>query len=128
MPSKDYFLLAQHFSCFHTTLNIQYQKQIGQKQISTCSNDSFSPIHIRRLSYDKTIETLENEPATLVVYMELANRNLEIHQEYLVYDWNNFFSELGGLVGLLLGYSMLTFYDQVKGIILHILSKLKTTK
>ena len=75
------------------------------------------------MSYDKTIENEENEPAMLVLYLELENRNRERHEEYLVYDWNKFFADFGGLVGLLLGYSMLTFYDQVKGIILHMLGK-----
>ena len=41
-------------------------------------------LNFNRLSYDKTIESSENEPATLVLYLELKNRNRERHQEYLV--------------------------------------------
>jgi hypothetical protein len=41
-------------------------------------------LNFNRLSYDKTIENSENEPATLVLYLELKNRNRERHEEYLV--------------------------------------------
>ena len=54
--------------------------------------------------------------------MELKNANQETHEEYYVYDFAMFFADFGGHVGLLLGYSLLTFYDQVKGIIIKMIT------
>ena len=65
----------------------------------------------------------ENGPARLVLFLELKNKNREMHQEYHVYDWTTFFADFGGHVGLLLGYSLLTFYDQVKSLVLNMLGK-----
>jgi len=36
---------------------------------------------------------------------------MTVKKEYLVYDGGNLFADLGGLMGILLGASMLTFYD-----------------
>ena len=65
-----------------------FNKQRFRNYISTASN-SFKLqlmifLNFNRLSYDKTIENSENEPATLVLYLELKNRNRERHEEYLV--------------------------------------------
>ena len=45
--------------------------------------------------------------------MELKNQDREVHTEYYVYNWVTFFADFGGIVGFLLGYSVLSFYDKV---------------
>ena len=41
---------------------------------------------------------------------ELSN---EEKKQYVVYDFNSFIAEVGGFMGLLLGYSILSLYDEV---------------
>ena len=60
---------------------------------------------------------------TLVLYLELKNQNEEKHEDYYVYDWIAFLSDFGGVVGLLLGYSLLTFYDQVKVVAINMIRR-----
>ena len=87
--------------------------------LKTCDIVEYYP----ELTYDKTTVTSEGESARLVLFLELKNQNPERYEEYYVYDWTTFFSDFGGHVGLLLGYSLLTFYDQVKGLILNMINK-----
>ncbi len=36
-----------------------------------------------------------------------------IEEEYIVYDWFSFLADCGGMGGILLGFSMLSFFDWV---------------
>lgn len=65
------------------------------------------------MTYDKTDEIVPEKKAFLELYLELKNQNREVHTEYYIYDWVSFFAEFGGIVGFLLGYSVLSFYDKV---------------
>ena len=65
------------------------------------------------MTYDKTDEVGPKEKANLTLYLELKNQDREVHTEYYVYNWVTFFADFGGIVGFLLGYSVLSFYDKV---------------
>ena len=84
----------------------------------TCALKEYHP----ELTYDK-IKSSHN--ATLVLFLELKNQNEERHEDYYVYDWVAFLSDFGGVVGLLLGYSLLTFYDQVKVVATNMVKRTK---
>ena len=45
--------------------------------------------------------------------MELfyPNKDYTVVEEYIGYDFSSFVSDFGGYLGLLLGHSILTFYD-----------------
>ena len=85
---KVYTAMISHIFAQPYTFQMTFNKQRFRNNISTASN-SFKLqlmifLNFNRLSYDKTIENSENEPATLVLYLELKNRNRERHEEYLV--------------------------------------------
>ena len=54
----------------------------------------------------------------ITVYIEVPLRALQCryneYTHYLSYDNNNFIADFGGYLGLLLGSSLLTFYDLFK--------------
>ena len=71
---------------YNLQITFNKQKALG---ITFCQRPLFFNqltifLNFDRLSYDKTIENSDNEPATLVLYLELKNRNRERHEEYLV--------------------------------------------
>ena len=74
--------MISHIFAQPYNLQITFNKQSFRNYILPASIDYF--LNFNRLSYDKTIENSENEPATLVLYLELKNRNRERHEEYLV--------------------------------------------
>ena len=43
----------------------------------------------------------------------LYQQTLKVPKEYLTYDGNDFVADFGGYLGLLLGHSILTFYDWI---------------
>ena len=76
------------FTDFCATWQFAFNKQ-KYLRITFCQRPLFFNqltifLNFDRLSYDKTIENSDNEPATLVLYLELKNRNRERHEEYLV--------------------------------------------
>lgn len=48
--------------------------------------------------------------------MFYPNTNFKVREQYYTYDWIDLFSDFGGYMGLLLGASMLSFYDLARGI------------
>ena len=66
---------------YNLQITFNKQKALG---ITFFFNQLTIFLNFDRLSYDKTIENSDNEPATLVLYLELKNRNRERHEEYLV--------------------------------------------
>jgi hypothetical protein len=48
---------------------------------------------------------------TTAIQLELAHQDLRTLTEVLTYDWFSFMADVGGYVGLLLGYSFLSLFE-----------------
>ena len=72
-----------------------------------CSRWEYSSKQIFHQEYQP--HNISDPLMTLNVFY--ANDNYEVKEQYYTYDWNSLVSDLGGYLGLLLGASMLTFYD-----------------
>ena len=46
---------------------------------------------------------------------EYMNSDYIVRQEYLTYDMNSLIADIGGYLGLLLGYSLLSIYEWLMG-------------
>ena len=46
----------------------------------------------------------------LVIRLQIPNGEYELTEEYYLYDFDSFIPDVGGYLGLLLGYSMLSLY------------------
>ena len=53
--------------------------------------------------------------ARLVLEFYYRKSKYDITSEYLAYDIGNVIADIGGFLGLLLGYSLFGFYDIAKG-------------
>ncbi len=51
--------------------------------------------------------------STLELRWEYDQADFPVKKQYLTYDGNDFIADFGGYLGLLLGHSLLTFYDGI---------------
>ena len=56
-------------------------------------------------------------PCGLTLKPEINDRSYEEKVQYVVYDFNSFIADVGGFMGLLLGFSMLSIYDELTNIL-----------
>ena len=68
--------------------------------------------------YDKEYKAKNNErnEAQLELEITLNNKDLSRHAEFFIYNWVDFMSEIGGYLGLFLGYALLSIVDFVENI------------
>ena len=58
------------------------------------------------------VDTLNGVPSyTMVLAWQYMNTDYIVRHEYLTYDRNSFIADVGGYLGLLLGYSILTISE-----------------
>ena len=57
------------------------------------------------------IENSMLEKSRLDLFLTLYSPHADVKREYLTYDYNAFIADVGGYLGLLLGHSILSFYD-----------------
>ena len=62
---------------------------------------------------------------TAAVYLQPKSSLLEHSVEYLSYDPNDLIGDIGGYLGLFLGWSLVTFYDAIPFLITFIKAKTK---
>ena len=68
--------------------------------------------------YDKEFKAENNQlnQAYLELEITLNNKDLARHAEFFIYNWVDFMSEIGGYLGLFLGYALLSIVDFVENI------------
>jgi len=63
-----------------------------------------------------------NEDMIIAVY--IGRPSMNVVREYLVYDSNDLMAEMGGLLGMLFGFSFLSAFDDFSFLIKKSLSKM----
>ena len=58
-----------------------------------------------------------NESCNLILRPEINDRSYDEKKQYVVYDFNSFIADVGGFMGLLLGFSLLSLYDELTKIL-----------
>ena len=71
--------------------------------IPSCTRHEYSVKHM--MTYDKTWEN------STTVNFYFGKDRFAVKKQYYTYDFQNFLADFGGYLGLLLGYSILGFYD-----------------
>lgn len=49
---------------------------------------------------------------------------VDVRKQYVIYDFNSFIADVGGFMGLLLGFSLLSIYDEIEGLLKKLKKKL----
>lgn len=86
----------------------------SMKCFKSCIYNNYQPVKI----YDKEYSDMENyqNEAFLYLHIRLNNQKLERHAEFYIYDWAKFLSEVGGYLGLFLGYALVSIVDFVENV------------
>ena len=98
---------------------------------SSCDRNTFEvrPIYTKDNFVNKAILNSTNIPDEVVMANFFYSSTVYDEQEqYLAYDTNTLFSDVGGTLGLLLGHSFLSCYDELKEIAVILYKKLKREK
>ena len=97
---------------------ILYLLQLPTQVISNFFNIFNFTIYYCSKFYDKEHKAKNNEhhEAQLELEITLNNKDLSRHAEFFIYNWVDFMSEIGGYLGLFLGYALLSIVDFVENI------------
>ena len=58
----------------------------------------------------------KNEEIELELKFRIISSSHKEEDQYIIYDFNSFFGDVGGFLGLLLGYSILSLYGDMAGL------------
>ena len=53
-------------------------------------------------------------PSHLILQFLIVDKSIEDRKQYVIYDFNSFIADIGGFLGLLLGFSILSIYDEIE--------------
>ena len=53
----------------------------------------------------------------LIMTFTMVDKSIEDRTQYVIYDFNSFIADVGGFMGLLLGFSILSIYDEIEGLL-----------
>ena len=71
--------------------------------------------------FDNKLESQNN--SQISVYMFYANGRYQVGTQYYTYDFNSCVSDFGGYLGLLLGYSIVSFFDMAQEVFTYFIIK-----
>ena len=58
-----------------------------------------------------------------VLHLRITDRSYEERKQYIIYDNNSFIADVGGYMGLLLGYSILSLYNEMEALIKRVIQR-----
>jgi len=86
----------------------------NMKCYKSCIYNNYQPVKIYDKEYEDTVNK-QNE-AFLSLHIRLNNQGLERHAEHYIFNWGSFFAEIGGYLGLFLGYALISMVDFVENV------------
>ncbi len=86
---------------------MQYLQRIGCRKL--CHYPIYKTVVQPTLDSKVTI----NDPPSVFVVFKAQQPVMTYHSEFRVYDFNNLAGDIGGMVGMLLGMSILAGYDSL---------------
>ena len=93
--------------------------------LSACEKDKFE---VRMSQIKETSWNLTASPdgdVDLWLYISMRDTSYVEEEQYVIYDLNSFIADVGGYMGLLLGSSVLSLFDEIESLIAAWLSKSK---
>ena len=85
-------------------LDLISKKESNCAMSKTCENTRFTSKYVVEKTW------LENKT---LVYVTFDNPEVELYQSYISYDLNSLLGEIGGILGITLGASVLTFFESL---------------
>ena len=78
--------------------------------LASCERDEYAPIK-GNLNTDKSCYYVWPGPYDLHLEFKIPTGSYKEEEQYIIYDFNSFIGESGGILGLMLGYSVLSLYS-----------------
>ena len=91
--------------------------------LSACEKDRFE---IRMSQITETDKTSEYGEVNLWLYISMRETSYVQEEQYFIYDINSFIADVGGYMGLLLGSSILSLFDEVEGLVVALFEMCKS--
>ena len=60
----------------------------------------------------------------MTMTFRIKDKIVNVRKQYVIYDFNSFIADVGGFMGLLLGFSLLSIYDEIEGLVKKLKKKL----
>ena len=80
--------------------------------LASCNKDEFqaelSEMHVEEID---SWGGWSGDTSSLKVFVHFLNGHYEEKEQYIIYDSNSMIADIGGYMGLLLGYSLLSIYE-----------------
>ena len=73
-------------------------------------------------------ECEEDDTRFQLLHLYYVNGRYEEKKQYLIYDYNSMIADIGGYMGLLLGYSLLSLYEVAEQMCLKVMTALGARK
>ena len=58
-----------------------------------------------------------------VLRLRITDRAYEERKQYIIYDTDSFVADVGGYMGLLLGYSIMSLYTEIEALLKRLIHK-----
>ena len=92
--------------------------------LSACEKDRFE-IRMSQITDAVWNSTSQYGEVNLWLYISMRETSYVKEEQYFIYDHNSFVADVGGYMGLLLGSSILSLFDEVEGVMVALFIKCK---
>ena len=58
-----------------------------------------------------------------VLRLRITDRSFEERKQYIIYDMDSFIADVGGYMGLLLGYSIMSLYNEIEALLKRLIPR-----
>ena len=79
--------------------------------LSSCEKDEYQ--------IDKTYTSSTKSPHDTMINFRIMDSSYQEMEQYLLYDLDSFIADVGGFMGLLLGFSVLSIYNEVVDLLMN---------
>ena len=84
--------------------------------LSSCERDKFD-IKMTETTESTHVIPVRQVSIQLYLYITIHDTSFIGEEQYVIYDYNSFIADVGGYMGLLLGSSILSLFDQFEGLV-----------
>ena len=85
--------------------------------LASCERHEYQGFEYQRTDVTWKMCGVEDDSCILTLWPEINDRSYDEKKQYVVYDFNSFIADVGGFMGLLLGFSILSIYDELTNIL-----------
>lgn len=87
--------------------------------LSACEKDQYS---LNADQWEKVYQGFGSQ-CEYRIRFKIMDRTYEEQEHYVIYDTDSFFADVGGFMGLLLGSSLLSLYNEMEGLLMKLLCR-----